>query len=252
MRNYYGSLCTEMYGILHPQAPVDELAFYLSYAEEDMRILESLCGSGRFLVPFMERGYDICGMDLSSEMLAKLQEKAPGAKVVQADILSFEPEEKFDYIFISSGSISLFTDMGQCREILKKMKDLLKPGGKFVFAVVVMGDGCPDDVDYKIWETVETKEGYQLVLKMKNRYDEKTQTQYSISIYQLYDGEELLQEEEMDFQTHLYRLGELEPVLKEVGFTDMRVYSSYDKQAAKSDDTEILLFECGVYGQQAL
>ena len=61
MKNYYGSLCTEMYEILHKDAPEDELDFYLSYT-----------------------------------------------------------------IFISSGSVSLFTDMVLCRKILKKMKWLLK------------------------------------------------------------------------------------------------------------------------------
>ena len=34
MKNYYGSLCTEMYEILHKKAPQDELDFYLSYAEK--------------------------------------------------------------------------------------------------------------------------------------------------------------------------------------------------------------------------
>lgn len=29
MKNYYGSLCTEMYEILHESAPGDELNFYL-------------------------------------------------------------------------------------------------------------------------------------------------------------------------------------------------------------------------------
>ena len=110
-KNYYGSLCTEMYEILHKKAPQDELEFYLSYAEKGMSIFEPLCGSGRFLVPFLERGYDICGMDLSTEMLAKLKEKAPDARAVQGDVLEYEPEKKFDYIFISSGSVSLFTDM---------------------------------------------------------------------------------------------------------------------------------------------
>ncbi len=56
MKNYYGSLCTEMYEILHKEAPEDELSFYLSYAEKGMSILEPLCGSGRFLVPFLQRG----------------------------------------------------------------------------------------------------------------------------------------------------------------------------------------------------
>ena len=53
-KNYYGNLCTEMYEILHAEAPQDELNFYLSYAEKGKKILEPLCGSGRFLVPFVE------------------------------------------------------------------------------------------------------------------------------------------------------------------------------------------------------
>ena len=40
-QNYYGSLCTEMYEILHEQAPQDELDFYLSYAEKGKKILET-------------------------------------------------------------------------------------------------------------------------------------------------------------------------------------------------------------------
>ena len=32
-QNYYGSLCTEMYELLHKKAPEDELNFYLSYAD---------------------------------------------------------------------------------------------------------------------------------------------------------------------------------------------------------------------------
>lgn len=39
-QNYYGNLCTEMYEILHEQAPQDELDFYLSYAEKEKKILE--------------------------------------------------------------------------------------------------------------------------------------------------------------------------------------------------------------------
>ena len=107
--NYYGSLCTEMYELLHSQAPQDELAFYLSYAHPGDRVLELLCGSGRFLVPFVQRGFDITGVDLSQEMLEKLLQKYPAAKVHRCSADAFESEERFDYIFISSGSVSLFT-----------------------------------------------------------------------------------------------------------------------------------------------
>ena len=41
------------------------------------KILEPLCGSRRFLVSFIERGFDISRMDLSEEMLKKLKQKKP-------------------------------------------------------------------------------------------------------------------------------------------------------------------------------
>ena len=194
----------------------------------------------------MERGLDICGIDLSSEMLAKLKEKAPNANVIKEDILEYDSEEKFDYIFISSGSVSLFTDMEMCRKILQKMKGLLKKDGRFVFAVDTVADKCPDDSDYHTSISVKTKEGFDFVLKAKNFYDEKTHTQFSPSIYELYDGMELLQKEEMDFQTHLYELGEMELYLKDIGFKKINVYSSYDKVIAENNQTEMFLYECSL------
>lgn len=246
MQNYYGSLCTEMYEILHAQAPQDELQFYLSYAEKGMRILEPLCGSGRFLVPFLERGFDISGMDLSEEMLAKLKQKAPDAKVIQADIVKYSTEEKFDYIFIPSGSVSLFTDMNMCKRILKKMKELLAPGGKFVFAVDTVFDKCAEDSEYKAGISVKTKEGFDLILKGKNHYDENSQTQFSPSIYELYNGAELLQSETMDFQTHLYHYGEMEQYLRACGFENILTYSTYQKEIAVDDACEMFLYECSI------
>lgn len=34
----------------------------------------------------------------------------------------------------------------------------------------------------------------------------------------------------MDFQTHLYELGEMETILEEIGFTKVKVYSSFTKK----------------------
>ncbi len=244
--NYYGSLCTEMYEILHEQAPQDELDFYLSYAEKGKNILEPLCGSGRFLVPFLERGFHITGMDLSEEMLAKLKQKAPHAEVIQSDITNYTVQKTFDYIFIPSGSLSLFTDMTMCRKILQKMKEFLAPGGKFVFAVDTVFDRCQEDEDYLVTVSVKTKEGYDLILKGKNHYDEESQTQFSPSIYELYRGAELLQRETMDFQTHLYRYGEMDEYLRECGFKNLSVYSNYRKEPAVNDQCEMLLYECNI------
>lgn len=245
MKNHYGSLCTEMYEILHAEAPREELDFYLSYAKKGQKILEPMCGSGRFLVPFAERGYDVTGVDLSEEMLDRLRKKLPGAKAVRADLAAYDPGERFDYIFIPAGSLSLLTDLSLCRAVLGRLMDLLADGGKLVFAVEALGCRCPDDADYQITASVKTREGLDLLLKTKHTYDEATQTQFSPGIYELYREGELLRREEMDFQTHLYRFGEMEGYLREAGSSSVRLFSSFQKDPAADDRCEMFLFECG-------
>lgn len=48
----------------------------------------------------------------------------------------------------------------------------------------------------------------------------------------------------MDFQTHLYELGEIEAYLHTIGFTKVIVYASYEKAIAKNNQTEMFLYEC--------
>lgn len=244
--NYYGNLCTEMYEILHDKAPQDKLDFYLSYAEKNKKILEIMCGSGRFLVPFLEYGYNIRGVDFSVEMLEKLKLKAPEADVEYADIEEYTTNEQFDYIFISSGSVSLFTDMNLCQKILKKIKGLLAPAGKFVFAVDTIAAKCLDNDDYATSVSVKMKNGFDLVLKTKNYFDVQQQIQFSPGIYELYDRDKLLKSEHMDFQTHLYKFGEMENYLREAGFTEIKTYSSFEKEIAIDDYCDMFLFECNL------
>ena len=245
-QNYYGSLCTMMYELLHKDAPEDELEFYLSYARKGEKILEPMCGSGRFLVPFAHRGLDIWGVDLSEEMLDQLKRKLPGACATRCDLMAYEPGVRFDYIFVSSGSIGLFTERSVCAGVLVHLKELLAPGGKLVLAVDTVAARSPDDEAYRLAASVQTEQGQTLTLQYRNFYDEKTQTQFSPSIYELYDGDRLLRRETMDFQTHLYRPGEMEQMLKNLGFSQIKTYSSFDKCLRVDENSQMLLLECTV------
>lgn len=124
------------------------------------------------------------------------------------------------------------------------MKKLLGPGGKFVFAVDTTAEKCPNDSEYKKAVSVKTKEGFELVLKTKNYYEEQSQTQFSPGIYELYQGAKLLQSETMDFQTHLYKAGEMEGYLTEAGFTSIMTYTSFQKEKNVDGQCPMFLFEC--------
>ena len=67
---------------------------------------------------------------------------------------------------------------------------------------------------------------------------------YKRQIYELHNGAELLQSELMDFQTHLYMLGEMEQYLREIGFKTVAVYSSFRKEPAAGNTDEMFLYEC--------
>lgn len=220
--------------------------FIFHMQKKNKKILEIMCGSGRFLVPFLEYGYNIRGVDFSVEMLEKLKLKAPEADVEYADIAEYTTNEQFDYIFISSGSVSLFTDMNLCQKILKKIKGLLAPAGKFVFAVDTIAAKCLDNDDYEMSVSVKMKNGFDLVLKTKNYFDVQQQVQFSPGIYELYDRDKLLKSEHMDFQTHLYKFGEMENYLREAGFTEIKTYSSFEKEIAIDDCCDMFLFECNL------
>lgn len=93
---------------------------------------------------------------------------------------------------------------------------------------------------------MKTDDGCDLILKTKNTFDTRTGTHYSPSFYELYDGGRLLKREFMDFRTHLYKYGEMEAVLKEVGFPIVRTFSCFDKNETLGEKAEIYLFECTV------
>ncbi len=80
----------------------------------------------------------------------------------------------------------------------------------------------------------------------ENYYDERSQTQFSPSIYERYQGSALVQTEKMDFQTHLYQFGEMEQILQEIGFTNVKTYSSFSKDSASGNEDKMFLFECAV------
>jgi len=78
----YLSLCTEVYDLSKPAAPENAYAFYRDYAmNANGLILEPMCGTGRFLLPLLEEGFDVQGFDASEHMLQALHTKASAKKL---------------------------------------------------------------------------------------------------------------------------------------------------------------------------
>lgn len=87
---------------------------------------------------------------------------------------TFNAEEKFDYIFITSGSVSLFTEDEPLKKMLGSTRGALCRKGLFVFAVDTIACVEPDDDDYLITARARIDARRELVLKTENRFDAQT------------------------------------------------------------------------------
>ncbi len=133
----YLSLCTEVYDLSKPDAPSDAYAFYREYAKAaNGLILEPMCGTGRFLLPLLEEGFNVHGFDASEHMLKALYAKAKAknidATVWKGFVEDLERPEQYNLIFIPSGSFCLIIDPDAVKAALKVFYDHLTQGWYFI------------------------------------------------------------------------------------------------------------------------
>lgn len=126
----YQQLSAQYYQMDKPNAPEEELAFFLQYARGD--ILEPMCGTGRFLIPMHHKGLSIEGFDASPFMLQVLR-SACSAHVWEQRLEDFQSPKLYDYIFIPDSSINHILEPSQIRQSFQRIYQHLKPGGVFAF-----------------------------------------------------------------------------------------------------------------------
>ena len=137
----YGRLCSEFYDLDKPSAPADALAFYVDRAHKaGGRVLEPMCGSGRFLLPMSLAGLPVDGVDSSAAMLAACRAHARRlgleVSVFLQTLASLELPHRYSMAFIPSGSIGLVTDGEELHKVLSRIRAHLEPGGTLLLELV--------------------------------------------------------------------------------------------------------------------
>jgi SAM-dependent methyltransferase len=69
-----------------------------SHGLRGRRVLDVACGTGKSFLPLLARGWRVVGCDISGEMLARAAGKAPGARLVQADMRALDRLGSFDLV----------------------------------------------------------------------------------------------------------------------------------------------------------
>ncbi|MBD2020711.1 class I SAM-dependent methyltransferase [Leptolyngbya sp. FACHB-36] len=111
------------------------------HAPDAKSILELGCGTGMHAALLSERGYSLCGVDLSSKMLERANQRVqtlPEHQVAQltfqqGDVRSVRLDRSFDVVVSLFHVISYQTINEDLQAAFATAKQHLKPGGVFLF-----------------------------------------------------------------------------------------------------------------------
>jgi SAM-dependent methyltransferase len=118
---------------------IEATADLLAALAEGGRVLELAIGTGRVAVPLARRGVDICGVDASERMVAKLRAK-PGGEHIPVTMGNFADvpiEGPFRLIYVVFTTLFALPSQAEQIHCLRQVAARLGPGGSFVMDAFV-------------------------------------------------------------------------------------------------------------------
>ena len=243
----YLGLCAEFWDLDKPVASDAEYKFFRKYlVQSSGPILEPMCGTGRYFVPFLEEGFKIEGFDSSSFMLNALRTKCTKKNLsfcVWEQCLEETPiEEKYDLIFIPDTSFCIFLDDAHIKKCLQNLYARLLPGGTFVFDVQTIYSRAEQP---GVWSGRAYKKSDDSVLiESTLPLPVKDSILTLIMRYELMKGSEILKTEMEYYPIKLYKKGEMDKFLKEVGFKHIKKVKAHVYGSRPSSEDDMIVYEC--------
>lgn len=115
-----------------------DLRFARHHFSAPGRIIDLGCGTGRLLLDFAARGFDVTGVDLSEHMLRIAATKAAQAglpaQLLKANLVELDAltDGAFDYAACLFSTLGMIDGAAQRRQVIGHVYRLLRPGSKFL------------------------------------------------------------------------------------------------------------------------
>jgi SAM-dependent methyltransferase len=114
------------------ECDVVERAFQQYGQDRIRRVLDLGCGTGGHAAPLAERGYEVVGVDRSSEMLERARARTSGVRFELGDLTTLDLGEAFDAALMMFAVLGYQVSNADVAGALAAVRRHLRPGGLFV------------------------------------------------------------------------------------------------------------------------
>jgi SAM-dependent methyltransferase len=240
----YGRLVAEVYELDKPVgSPFAGLDYYTrQLAGVTGRILEPATGTGRVLIPLLEAGLEVEGLDTSPDMLAvcrqHCRDRGLDPVLREADMTGLAEPAAYQAIIIPAASIMLLDGRDEAPRALAAFRESLVPGGRLILDVEPPSLAT-EPAPMRYWRC----DAYLWTLQvMHAEYDSAANQTTSFLRYEKWRDGGLVATELQLFRLQYWSLPEFGRLLTDTGFTDISVTANYRDGRRPGPDSRVWTF----------
>jgi ubiquinone/menaquinone biosynthesis C-methylase UbiE len=220
-QSLYGDLCSRYYDATEKYATKNEVDFYASFMKSGHRTLEAMSGSGRLQIPLLQRGYHVDGVDSSTSMLQRCQERcrefnlAPRLYEQRIEHMALDYTH-YKTVIIAVGSFQLIADKTAALHALQQLRAHMADDGTLLLDIFV-----PDPATHNKQSTAFAYLDNNKKIRFSTRhlFHKETQLIDALCAYELIVNGTVQQREEELMQFTWYTDDQITQLLRDAGFT---------------------------------
>lgn len=244
----------ELYDLCPRYKQRADMDFYLNICQEQNgKVLELGCGTGRVLIPIAQSGLEITGLDLSPYMLAKCRENLAEEpqeiqnriQLVQGTMTDFDLGEKFSSIIIPFRPFQHLIDVKDQMACLQCAQKHLADDGVLVFDLFQVNFSKinnPEDLEEKEdFPEMEIPDGRTMRRNWRFAgYHPSEQYNECELIYYITDKDGNTERLVHDFPFRYFFRYEVEHLLARCGLKIKALYGNFDKSPLVDESPEMI------------
>jgi hypothetical protein len=225
----YGRLCTLFYDADKPRASEAEVAWYIARVPKDAGpSLEAMSGSGRLLIPLLQRGRNVHGADMSPAMIASCEERLGAAGLAtplfRQDVATLNLPFRYVAAMVAGGSFQLLTDQVAARKALERLRAHLVDPGLLLMDLYVPAEAAhPPGAPVVQVQTIALADGTKVARRSEVFVDVEGRRIDVRSRYEQRERATITAREDETLAVTWYSEDEIVALLRDAGYRDVTI-----------------------------